>query len=78
MSKLTKKQRDILDAIQSYTAINYYPPSYRELAKIMNLVSPSSVKGYLDILKKKGYVNWEEGQPRTLHIIEKTEKSSAT
>jgi len=76
MNKLTKKQNKILVLIQEYINQHGYPPSYRELAAMMNLVSSSTVKCYLDILKKKGYLNWEERRPRTLHIIEQKESSA--
>ncbi|KIL72567.1 hypothetical protein SD78_4152 [Bacillus badius] len=33
--------------------------------------SSSTVKGYLDKLKREGYVTWNEGMPRTLRIEEK-------
>jgi SOS-response transcriptional repressor LexA len=42
----------------------------------MNLVSASTIKKHLDTLKKKGYVSWEEGRPRTLNIIEQKESSA--
>jgi SOS-response transcriptional repressor LexA len=74
---LTKKQMKILTLLKEFILQHGYPPSYRELANLMNLVSSSTVKQYLDTLRKKGYLSWEEGQPRTLHIIDQNEKSSA-
>ncbi|WP_245796528.1 hypothetical protein [Domibacillus antri] len=35
----------------------------------LNLASSSTVKGHLDLLKKKGYLTWEEGKPRTLRML---------
>jgi repressor LexA len=75
--KLTKKQMKILSLLKEFILQHGYPPSYRELAILMNLMSSSTVKQYLDTLRRKGYLSWEEGRPRTLHIIEKNEKSSA-
>lgn len=70
MLKLTKKQENILKIISDYMNTVGYPPSYREICKKANLASPSTVLGYLEILKKKGYITWEPGLPRTLQIIE--------
>lgn len=77
MSKITKKQMNVLTAIIEYLDSHGYPPSYRELAGLVNLVSASTVKGHLESLKKKGFVTWEVGRPRTLQIIEQ-QKSSAS
>jgi repressor LexA len=33
------------------------------------LKSTSSVKGLLDALRRKEYVTWEEGLPRTLKVV---------
>jgi SOS-response transcriptional repressor LexA len=76
MPKLTKKQQKLLAVLKAYTIQHGYPPSYRELADLMNLVSASTIKQHLDTLKKKGYVDWEESRPRTLHIIEQKESSA--
>lgn len=76
MNKLTKKQMKILSLLEVYITQHGYPPSYRELAVLMNLVSSSTVKGYLDCLRKKRYVSWEEGVPRALHFIEQKESSA--
>ncbi len=36
---------------------------------MLGLTSPSTVKGLLDALKRKEYVTWEAGFPRTLKVI---------
>ena len=53
-----KKSEQILEAID-------------ELTKEKGLKSSSTTKGHLDRLRKKGLVDWEEGKPRTLHILYK-------
>lgn len=67
--ELTKRQKLIFDALCEYVNNNGYAPSYRELAKICNLASPSTVKNHLDKLRIKGYITWIEGQPRTIQIL---------
>ncbi|OLN21309.1 hypothetical protein BTO30_15630 [Domibacillus antri] len=46
-----------------------YPPAIRDICERLNLASSSTVKGHLDLLKKKGYLTWEEGKPRTLRML---------
>ncbi|MFF2449393.1 transcriptional regulator [Neobacillus sp. NPDC058068] len=76
MCKITKKQLDILAVIKSFIAQHGYPPSYREIASLVNLVSASTIKGHLESLRKKGLVDWEIGRPRTLHLIDQKESSA--
>ncbi|MDQ0268855.1 transcriptional regulator [Cytobacillus purgationiresistens] len=68
-NKLTKRQKETLDAVINYVNENNYSPSYREIAKELGLASSSTVSGILHSLRKKGFVCWEEGQPRTLRIL---------
>lgn len=67
--KVTKKQKDILFAINAYVEEHGYAPSIRDIGKMVNLTSSSTVQGYLERLKEKGYITWLPGQPRTLRII---------
>ncbi|WP_433959298.1 transcriptional regulator [Cytobacillus horneckiae] len=68
-NELTKRQREALEAVINYVEKINYPPSYRELGKLIGLASSSTVSGILNRLKDKGFVSWEEGQPRTLRIL---------
>jgi len=76
MHDLTKRQVEVLEAINKYIKDNHYAPAYRDLGKILGVKSPSTVSNFLYKLKKKGYVNWKDGQPRTLFIIEQKESSA--
>jgi SOS-response transcriptional repressor LexA len=67
--KLTKRQNEVFLSIVDYINCNGYPPSFREIGKRVNLSSSSTVQGFLEQLKKKGYVTWEPHQPRTLRIL---------
>ncbi|USK56592.1 transcriptional regulator [Cytobacillus solani] len=69
MRKLSKRQEEVLEAISQYIEKYNYPPAYRELCDILDVKSTSTVSGFLHSLKKKGYISWEEGLPRTLRII---------
>ena len=76
MHRLTRRQKEVLEAIQNYIQEKHYPPAYRELGNIIGVKSSSTVSDFLNKLRSKGYISWEEGRPRTLHIIEQQEKSS--
>lgn len=73
MRKITGKQQIILDFISHFVIENGYPPAYREIGKAMNISSSSTIQNHLNALRKKGYVTWEEGCPRTLRILDKKE-----
>ncbi|USK33321.1 transcriptional regulator [Bacillus sp. F19] len=66
---LTDKQNEVLNALCDFINKEGLPPSYRDLMKIVNLKSSSTIKGHLDCLKAKGFITWEPGLPRTLKII---------
>ncbi len=68
MKRLSKRQRDIIVAIQRYVEGKGYPPTYRELSEMVGLKSVSTVSGHLDRLKVKGYVSFIPGAPRTLTV----------
>ncbi|MED1607735.1 transcriptional regulator [Cytobacillus kochii] len=69
MRKLTTRQREVLEILEKYVAINHYPPSYRELGALVGLASSSTISGILNKLRENGYVSWEDGRPRTLKVI---------
>ena len=66
---LTKKQENIYARIKNFIEKNGYSPSVREIGQASNLRSPSTVYGYLKILKEKGYITYEERKPRTIRIL---------
>ena len=66
-----KRTEQILEAIDELTKEKGFPPSIREISERVGLKSSSTTKGHLDRLRKKGFVEWEEGKPRTLHLLYK-------
>ncbi|KIN42234.1 transcriptional regulator [Bacillus subtilis] len=69
MRKITERQFETLQVIEKYINKKGFAPTYRELMNMLGLTSPSTVKGLLDALKRKEYVTWEAGSPRTLKVI---------
>jgi len=67
--ELTVRQTSILNTVCDYIDKKGYPPSVRDIGEIQNLASPSTVLNHLNQLKKKGYITWLPGQPRTLRVL---------
>lgn len=67
--KISKKQTKVLNVISAYIAKHNYPPTTREISQIVGHKSTSTTHGYLERLRKSGYVDWEEAKPRTLRIL---------
>lgn len=74
MKKLTRAQLNVLDAIAKNIKRNKYPPSVQEICDLSELKSKSTVHRHLLNLKEKGYLHWEDGQPRTLKVIKEVSK----
>lgn len=66
---LTQKQKEILKLIVTYTENNRIAPTARELTHLAGLKSVSTMHGYLERLKKKGYITWQDGMSRTIQIL---------
>lgn len=69
MRDLTRRQKEVLEAIEQYIKAHNYPPAFRDIADMLGLKSSSTVSDLLHKLKNKGYISWEPTQPRTLRII---------
>lgn len=67
---ITKKQADLLENIKAFISDNNYSPTVAELAEIEG-VKPNATHNRLEQLRKKGYIDWKDGQSRTLHVADK-------
>lgn len=61
-------QARMLEAIDHYEAMRNQPPTVRDLAALLRF-SVNGVMCHLKALRKKGYITWESGQPRTLRAV---------
>jgi repressor LexA len=75
MPKITTRQRDVLKAILDYTSVHKYPPTFRELADMVGLKSPSTVYEIVRKLKMHGLISWEPSSPRTIRILKREDVS---
>lgn len=68
MEKLTEKQLEYLRMIERFITVKKYPPSIREIGKMMGSNSPATVYNMLERLKKKKYIDYEKGKTRSITI----------
>lgn len=78
MKGLTKRQREVLDYIESYIESNDYSPSYRNIQEHFGFSSLGTVYNYIKVLKRKNVVQGEKNSSRSLTPTNfETKKGSA-
>lgn len=70
MTKLSKRQQDILNFIKNEVKTKGYPPSVREIGEAVGLASSSTVHGHLARLESKGLIRRDPTKPRAIEILE--------
>jgi hypothetical protein len=68
MADFTPTQGRYLAYIHAYIGLHGYPPAESEIAAAMS-VSPPSVNQMMKMLEKKGLIQRQPGQPRSLQIL---------
>ncbi len=76
-AKLTEKQHNFFSFLTEYIRENGYPPTIRELVYHFKLASTNSVKKYLDILERKGYIKRIPNSPRAIEVCAETPENHA-
>ncbi|SIR57278.1 repressor LexA [Peribacillus simplex] len=76
MTKLSKRQQDILDFIKEEVRQKGYPPSVREIGEAVGLASSSTVHGHLSRLESKGLIRRDPTKPRAIEIMNSEEASN--
>lgn len=66
---LTKRQREILTYLQSYSEDNGYAPSFEEIAAHFNYNSLATVHEHLSNLERKGYIKRSYNESRAIEIL---------
>jgi len=74
MSKISKRQQDILDFIKQEVKQKGYPPSVREIGLAVGLASSSTVHGHLERLETKGFIRRDPTKPRAIEILDSEEE----
>jgi SOS-response transcriptional repressor LexA len=66
---LTKRQREILTYLGSYTTSNGFAPSFEEIAEEFNYNSLATVHEHLSNLERKGYIKRSYNESRAIEIL---------
>ena len=66
---LTKKQRQILDYVESFVESYGYSPSYEEIAQAFNYSSLATVHEHLTNLEQKGFLRKNYNKSRSLEVV---------
>lgn len=69
MEPLTEAQQQLYDWLVEYIRDHQHSPSIRQMMAAMGLKSPAPVQSRLEHLRNKGYIEWTEGQARTIRIL---------
>lgn len=72
MVNLTKRQKEILDFVESFINKNGYSPSVREIGDYFNLSSPATVHAHLSNLKTKGLLKSFENTSRSIEVVQES------
>jgi len=65
---ITKKQKLVLDYVQSFIKAKGYAPSLEEIRSRFKLASPSTAHHHMKKLEELGYLKREPNQPRAMSI----------
>ena len=66
---LTKRQREILDYIESFLENYGYSPSFEEIASFFGYSSLATVHEHLSNLERKGYLRKNYNRSRSLELV---------
>ncbi len=67
-SKITARQRQVLEFIESQMRERGFPPSVREIGSAIGLTSPSTVHSHLNTLQRLGYLRRDPTKPRAIEV----------
>lgn len=70
----TKKQKELLDFIETFITEHGYSPSYREIMNGMNYTSVATVSLHVTNLIKRGHLRKRDRSARSLEVVQATEK----
>ncbi len=75
---LTKRQKQVLDFIESYIRTNGYAPSFDEIAQHFAFRSLATVHEHVTNLERKGYITRAHYESRAIEILPQRGRSGAT
>ncbi|HWP37656.1 MAG TPA: transcriptional repressor LexA [Gemmatimonadales bacterium] len=74
---LTRRQKQILDYLESYIATNGYAPSFEEIAQHFSFGSLATVHEHLTNLERKGYITRTHNESRSIEVLPRAGRTGA-
>lgn len=74
---LTRRQKQILDFVESYIAENGYAPSFDEIGQAFGLASVATVHEHVSNLERKGYIRKAYNESRSIELVREDRGASA-
>ena len=68
--ELTSAQQELYDWLVQFIRNQQHSPSIRQMMEAMGLRSPAPIQSRLRHLQQKGWITWQEGQARTLQLLD--------
>ena len=66
---ITRRQKEILDFLESFVSRNGYSPSFEEIARGMSLKSLATVHKHITNLEKKGMLDRVHNRSRSIDVL---------
>ena len=66
---VTRRQKEVLDFLESFVARNGYSPSFEEIARGMSLKSLATVHKHITNLEKKGLLDRVHNRSRSIDLL---------
>ena len=73
--ELTKRQKAVLNCIETYITEKGYGPSVRDVCDMLGLSSPSTVHVHLKALEDKGYIKRDPLKSRSITLAQSAEST---
>ena len=70
MTKLTKRQEEVLGFLKEYLAEAGFPPSLREICARLAIKGPQNAAKHLAALEKKGFIRRKAASSRAVELLE--------
>lgn len=74
---LTRRQKEILDHVDSYIQEHGYAPSFEEIASHFGYSSLATVHEHLSNLERKGYIRKSYNESRSIEMVRADARASA-
>ena len=74
----TKKQRELLEFIETFIKQQGYSPSYREIMTGLNYTSVATVSLHVNSLIKRGHIRKRDHEARSLEVVDSVDKPSVS